>query len=185
MPTGIGFTWAFAWNELVGGFNAFIGLVNVPVAFALALLLVGAVAVMGGVGGGKGSQNKDKKGRAGGHEAWYQFFFGGVANLIFFYWLTSANSSNPLVSSGKGVGVDLSKPTILKVKFESDQRNNVFARIGKEKAIPDKRYWKNPPHSMPKHKEWWKVEVVGKTRDGSKFLLKPVERGKRVLGRFF
>ena len=185
MPTGTGFTWDFAWNELIGGFNAFIGLVNVPMAFTLALLLVGAVAVMGGIGG-KGSKNKDKKGRAGGHEAWYQFFFGGVENLSFFYWLTGAgSSSNSLLSSGKGGGaVDLSHQPHLKVKFESDQNKNVFARIGKEKAIPHKQHWKEP-HPQPKSGEWWKVEVVGKTRDGSKFLLKPVERGKRGLGRFF
>lgn len=44
MPTATAFTWTFPWTEMVGGFNAFIGMLNTPVALAISLILVFIVA---------------------------------------------------------------------------------------------------------------------------------------------
>ncbi len=44
MPTATAFSWTFPWTEMVGGFNAFITMLNTPIALAVALLLVFIVA---------------------------------------------------------------------------------------------------------------------------------------------
>lgn len=44
MPTATEFTWTFPWQEVVGGFNAFIGMLNTPIALAVSLILVFLVA---------------------------------------------------------------------------------------------------------------------------------------------
>ncbi len=44
MPTATAFTWTFPWAEMVGGFNAFIGMLNTPIALAVSLILVFIVA---------------------------------------------------------------------------------------------------------------------------------------------
>ncbi len=44
MPTATAFAWVFPWNELVGGFNAFIGMLNTPIALAGSLILVFSIA---------------------------------------------------------------------------------------------------------------------------------------------
>jgi len=44
MPTATAFTWAFPWAEMVGGFNAFITMLNTPIALAVSLILVFVVA---------------------------------------------------------------------------------------------------------------------------------------------
>lgn len=48
MPTATDFTWAFPWEQMVGGFNAFMTMLTVPIALAIALILaftVGAYIV--------------------------------------------------------------------------------------------------------------------------------------------
>ena len=44
MPTATAFTWTFPWQDVVGGFNAFIGMLNTPIALAVSLILVFIVA---------------------------------------------------------------------------------------------------------------------------------------------
>jgi len=44
MPTATAFTWTFPWEEMVGGFNAFITMLNTPIALAVSLILVFIVA---------------------------------------------------------------------------------------------------------------------------------------------
>lgn len=44
MPTATSFSWSFPWEQVVGGFNQFIGMMNTPVALAVALILVFIVA---------------------------------------------------------------------------------------------------------------------------------------------
>jgi uncharacterized membrane protein len=44
MPTATSFAWTFPWAEMVGGFNAFIGMLNTPIALAVSLILVFIVA---------------------------------------------------------------------------------------------------------------------------------------------
>ncbi len=44
MPTATAFTWTFPWAEMVGGFNAFIGMLNTTIALAVSLILVFIVA---------------------------------------------------------------------------------------------------------------------------------------------
>ncbi len=44
MPTATSFAWTFPWAETVGGFNAFIGMLNTPIALAVSLILVFIVA---------------------------------------------------------------------------------------------------------------------------------------------
>lgn len=44
MPTAAEFTWTFPWAEMVGGFNAFIQMLSVPVALAIGLIVAFMVA---------------------------------------------------------------------------------------------------------------------------------------------
>lgn len=39
MPTATSFSWLFPWEQMVGAFNAFINLLGLPVAIAVALIL--------------------------------------------------------------------------------------------------------------------------------------------------
>ncbi len=45
MPTATGFSWSFPWSQVVGGFNAFIQMLNTPIAMSVALILVLLVGV--------------------------------------------------------------------------------------------------------------------------------------------
>jgi len=56
MPTATAFAWVFPWEQLVGGFNSFIGMLNTPIALAMSLLLVFIVArfVIGAIRGARG-----------------------------------------------------------------------------------------------------------------------------------
>lgn len=44
MPTATSFSWTFPWEQMVGAFNSFIGMLNTPVALGVALILVFAVS---------------------------------------------------------------------------------------------------------------------------------------------
>ena len=44
MPTATSFSWLFPWEQVVGGFNSFIHMLNTPLALSVALILVFAVA---------------------------------------------------------------------------------------------------------------------------------------------
>lgn len=44
MPTATSFNWTFPWQQMVGAFNSFIGMLSTPVALGVALILVFAVA---------------------------------------------------------------------------------------------------------------------------------------------
>lgn len=44
MPTASSFSWSLPWQQVAGGFNNFMGMLNTPVALALSLILVFVVA---------------------------------------------------------------------------------------------------------------------------------------------
>lgn len=44
MPTATSFSWVFPWAQLVGTFNAFMGMMDTPIALAGGLILVFAIA---------------------------------------------------------------------------------------------------------------------------------------------
>jgi hypothetical protein len=44
MPTATSFAWSLPWEQIVGGFNNFITMLNTPLALAVSLLLVFGVA---------------------------------------------------------------------------------------------------------------------------------------------
>lgn len=44
MPTASSFSFTFPWEEMVGGFNAFITMMTTPIALAIGLILAVLVA---------------------------------------------------------------------------------------------------------------------------------------------
>jgi len=244
MPTASSFSWQFTWQEFVGGFNAFMSMVNTPLVLVLSLLLVLGIVYffVGPSQGGKKGKSANavvgqglKRSR---HIAGNRVPLSGQGGFSLVKVLHSiaaavgmaGNANNdPLAPPPSGGGQSTDDPTVqavlgylnssgfknatvddvstaagisrnearnklmmmelkgdvfhlgdgvygpvFKVKFQLDRDyRSCCAFVFKQKAVPDKRYWKHPPHHLPAPMQWWKVAVTGKKNEV--YLLAPVK----------